>query len=117
MSYPTYLTPVERDVRAEREAQDRKWGEQNHPDGTGPARVWVFTGPAEFVAQTARGECERLFEQDAGTWRDVLLEEVAEVFAEDDPVALRDELIQVAAVAQAWIEAIDRRGGREEATS
>lgn len=30
--------------------------------------------------------------------------------AEKDPVNLRAELIQVAAVAVAWVEAIDRRG-------
>jgi hypothetical protein len=34
---------------------------------------------------------------------------VAEALAEDDPTLLRAELIQVAAVAVAWVEAIDRR--------
>lgn len=39
----------------------------------------------------------------------MLLEEVAEAFAESDDARLRAELVQVAAVAQAWIESIDRR--------
>ncbi|TIH26025.1 NUDIX hydrolase, partial [Subtercola vilae] len=42
-------------------------------------------------------------------WQDILLEEVFEAFAESDTSKLRTELIQVAAVAQQWVEAIDRR--------
>ena len=36
------------------------------------------------------------------------LRTVGEAFAESDPDKLRTELIQVAAVAVAWIESIDR---------
>jgi hypothetical protein len=43
------------------------------------------------------------------TWRDILLEEVYEAFAETDSDRLREELIQVAAVALSWVDAIDRR--------
>jgi len=43
------------------------------------------------------------------SWADILLEEVFEALAEDDPAALRVELIQVAAVAVQWVEAIDRK--------
>lgn len=51
-------------------------------------------------------------------WLHILREEVAEAFAETDPVALRGELVQVAAVAVAWAEAIDRRTvGREPPVS
>ena len=42
------------------------------------------------------------------TWLHILREEVFEAFAEDDPAKLRAELIQVAAVAVQWVEAIDR---------
>lgn len=97
------------EVYAERERQDREWGEQNHPDGTGPEVVWSYTGPASFVAETARHNCQLIAEEGYVTWRDIALEEIAEAFAEDDPAKLRDELVQVAAVAVAWIEAIDRR--------
>ena len=43
-----------------------------------------------------------------GTWADILREEYFEALAETDPARLRVELIQVAAVAVAWVEAIDR---------
>ena len=36
------------------------------------------------------------------------MEEVAEAFEEHDPARLRSELVQVAAVAVAWVEKIDR---------
>ena len=36
-------------------------------------------------------------------------EEVAEAFAESDPARLREELIQVAALAVSWVEKIDAR--------
>jgi malonyl CoA-acyl carrier protein transacylase len=43
------------------------------------------------------------------TWEHILTEEHYEAMAEEDPTRLREELIQVAAVAVAWVEAIDRR--------
>lgn len=43
------------------------------------------------------------------TWKDILNEEFYEAMAEEEPVKLRTELIQVSAVAAAWAEAIDRR--------
>jgi hypothetical protein len=90
------------DIGAERVAQNEKWGEQNHPDGTG-------NRSQQERAEFARRWCESAFESGYGTWADVLNEEVAEAQAERDPAKLRAELVQVAAVAAAWIEAIDRR--------
>lgn len=90
------------EVRGERARQDEKWGEQNHPDGTG-------SDLQRYLAEKDRDYCQRAFEVGLGTWRDVLEEEVSEAFAESDPDALRAELLQVAAVAVAWVEAIDRR--------
>ncbi|WP_435233323.1 hypothetical protein [Micromonospora aurantiaca (nom. illeg.)] len=100
------------EISRERGRQDEKWGEQNHTDGTGPAIVWSYSGPAAYVADSARAECERLFAEGYGSWRDILTEEVAEAYATNDTSELRAELIQVAAVAVAWIEAIDRRAQR-----
>lgn len=97
------------EVAVERARQDAKWGEQNHIDGTGPGLVWAFTGPAAHVRETARAETDRLAAEGLVTWQDILLEEVAEAFAEADEAKLRVELIQVAAVATQWVEAIDRR--------
>ena len=90
-------------IAAERQRQDVKWGEQNHPDGTGLKYDVLMADVAKRACQ-ANGP-------DEDNWRDVLAEEVYEAFAETDPAKLRAELIQVAAVAAAWVEAIDRRGG------
>lgn len=90
------------DVARERMRQDAKWGEQNHPDGTGDPG-------SEAVADIARDICNLAAQTGALAWRDVLREEFFEALAEKDPVKLREELVQVAAVAVAWIEAIDRR--------
>lgn len=99
------------DIRAERAAQNAKWGEQNHPDGTGADIWWNLTGPAHAVRDTARHLTDAHAEGIGGplTWLDILREEVGEAFAEGDPEKLRTELIQVAAVATQWVEAIDRR--------
>jgi hypothetical protein len=92
------------EVAEERARQHAKWGEQNLPNGTG--REWAAD------AQEAREECDRAFSRGFGEWAHVLKEEVYEAFAEDVPERLRAELIQVAAVAVAWVEALDRRAQR-----
>lgn len=80
---------VLRDVHLERHQQDEKWGEQNHEDSY---------------------------------WLGILMEEVGESATDvientlDSHTArLREELVQVAAVAVAWIECIDRRNTRAKA--
>jgi hypothetical protein len=89
------------EVYAERGAQDTKWGEQNHPDGTG--------AHLRELAAVVKQRTQKAAERGKLTWRDILDEEVTEAWAESNPVKLRAELVQVAAVASAWIEAIDRR--------
>jgi hypothetical protein len=117
MGYPSFSVRVEQPVLAEiadeRARQDAKWGEQNHPDGTFPDRVWAWTGPASYVAENVRKNCQELAAEGHVTWLDIALEEVAEAFETEDPAKLRAELVQVAAVAVAWIEAIDRRNAKE----
>lgn len=108
----TGLTGVLDQIAAERDRQDAKWGEQNHPDGTGQH-------PEIIDADVARMVCQSAAEGGYLDWLHILREEVAEAFAESDPAKLRAELVQVAAVAVAWIGAIDRRtapdsGGIEE---
>lgn len=100
------LDRVLADITAEREAQHTIWGVQHHiPDGTGPQ--WTS------LAETARRECEHASETGRLSWRHVLVEEVAEALAENDPARLRYELVQVAAVAVQWIQAIDHRTAGE----
>lgn len=89
------------EVLDERRRQDAKWGEQNHPDGTGGF-------PEEMDAHAAKMVCQNAAEGGYLDWLHILREEVAEAFASVGP-DLRTELIQVAAVAVAWVEAIDRR--------
>lgn len=110
MSWPA-RRQILADVNFERLQQDAKWGEQNHPDGTGP-RVQITqnaAAPAGVLAGLAREECQRAAADGTVTWMHILREEVAEALAADHPGLLRMELVQVAAVCVAWIEAIDRR--------
>ena len=71
-------------IKAERQRQDEKWGVQNH---------------------------------DNKTWLTILMEEVGEAAQEtlrDDPelvMLLVEEIVQVAAVAEAWLESIARNLG------
>lgn len=96
------------EVCAERVRQDDKWGPQNHPDGTGrPGDV--------DMATLDRAKC-KANGPDQDNWRDILQEEISEAFAETDPILLRAELVQVAAVAVAWAQAIDRRQTQQDDT-
>lgn len=80
----TMSLQIVNDVLRERIRQDDKWGIQDHEDG-----IWLAILGEEF------GEVAK------------------EVFEEDHLLRsrrseLREELVQVAAVAIAWIEALDR---------
>lgn len=98
------------EVYGERARQDEKWGEQNHSDGTAANIPWpLFVGDATAAARRAKQRADERAKTGTVTFRDILTEEVAEAYAESDPAKLRAELVQVAAVAVQWIEAIDRR--------
>jgi hypothetical protein len=93
------------EIEEERAQQDAKWGEQNHPDGTGRGKVYLPTPTYERLLQDARSQND----SDRCTFESILREEFCEAVLESDPAKLRAELVQAAAVAVAWIEAIDRR--------
>jgi hypothetical protein len=105
----TGLARVLGDVTAEREAQHAAHGVQHHlADGTGAE--W------RAFAEHMRAECERAAAEGRMTWRHILLEEVAEALAEEEPDRIRGELVQAAAVAVQWLQAIDQRpAGRTRA--
>lgn len=118
------VSTVLAEVAAERARQDAKWGEQNHPDGTGPEshplvvdgakNDLIYPGPlriavANRLAVGFTQSTDAAAREGSLTWRHILLEEVFEALAESDPAKLRRELIQLAAVATQWVEAIDRR--------
>jgi hypothetical protein len=107
------------EVRVERARQDAKWGEQNHPDGTGDwdayRGAWSEGTLKEIrqgKAREAKDYCDRAAKERRLTYRHILDEEVREAFAEDDKAKLRAELLQVAAVAVAWIEKLDREASQ-----
>jgi hypothetical protein len=104
------------EVHAERLRQDAKWGEQNHPDVFDDNR----RDRAHYAAMASYWKQKNANRVEVGNilgtpsdrnaaWDGILLEEVFEALAEEEPGALRAELVQVAAVAVAHIEAIDRR--------
>ena len=76
--------------------------DQKHRDGTGLAGD-------QLRAENAREVCQAMARRGETTWRGVLAEEIAEAFAETDPVLLHTELIQCAAVSQAWLHDLDTR--------
>lgn len=98
------FSEVLEEVLAEREAQDLKWGQQDHDDTDDDSGMWH--APLHELEQAAR----RSLEWDGPTWAAILLEKVGEAFTTSTQADLRAELVQVAAVAVAWVEAIDRRG-------
>lgn len=102
---PSTTGPVLAEVAAERSRQETKWGQQNHPNGTGEKTTpmaEIVRGPGHAKATDSHAKEGTL------TYADIFLEEVFEALAEEDPAKLRTELIQCAAVAVAWAEKIDR---------
>lgn len=112
-----YPRPVWMDVHAERLRQEARWGQQNHPDSYAADDRYTPASYSRSADYWKRVNAERVAEQNAlGTppdrnsaWDGILLEEAFEALAETDPALRRAELIQVAAVAVAMIEALDRR--------
>jgi hypothetical protein len=85
------------EIEQERQSQDAKWGEQHHPNGT-----------SEMFAIHAIMAKEDNDTPSLVSWWSILKEEMFEAASETDEAKLRAELIQVAAVAVAWIEDIDK---------
>ena len=118
---------VMNEVENERYRQHAKWGEQNHPNGTGdyaddltaqdieyiaaatsePGHREAMT-PGAAMAEAAKFIVDYASKNKVVTHAQILTEEFFEALAESDPLKLRAELIQVAAVAVQWIECIDR---------
>ena len=91
------------EISAERDRQDVIHpGTTQIPDGTGG-------GGYETREAIAKHSCDRATREGRLTHAHVFEEEAAEVMAATDPVKLRKELIQVAAVAVKWVEELDRR--------
>ncbi|MFP3990677.1 hypothetical protein U9R90_25070 [Streptomyces sp. E11-3] len=124
-----HLSQVLAEIAAERARQDAKWGEQSHPDldrrdiGIVTRNEYAFRATRWQEINTERatptvtaGRCSGCSEEPHThtAWDGVLLEEVYEALAESDPARLRAELVQVAAVATNYIQAIDRRTAKAQ---
>lgn len=119
MSYPFIFSvpgvgTFAEDIDAERRRQLDKFGDQKHPDLVGDKFIQVearnmFSVLANNYRDINDGTVDTE-DPDEGTldWTGILLEEVYEALAESDPVKLREELIQCAAVIQAWVYDLDR---------
>lgn len=125
MSPPTHALRREalvRDVLTERYRQIARYGqERDYPDAPSAMPEVSATMLQAPPADRAKACCDRAFATGMGTWAHLLTEEFAEAMeaaAESEGVgepataSLRAELVQVAAVALAWLEAIDARGDR-----
>lgn len=103
---------VLKEVLAERERQDSRWGQQNHPVTIDRPHLDCSRSYFRHQYTNRANELKRLNSDDNtyGTlgWDHILLEEVYEALAEANPRKVREELIQVAAVAVAAIESLDR---------
>lgn len=99
------------EVDWERIIQHAKWGEQDWPDAESTFKYWM--GGASYY----RDITEARAKSGSLTYLDILLEEVAEAADEakaGDKVALKAELIQVAAVAVAWVEKLNREAAQQK---
>ena len=93
------------EIADERLRQVERWGQQDHPSigSEGDRKLFAQRADHWKAINDARVGLECL------TWDGILLEEVYEALSEEDDILRREELVQVAAVAAAEIEAIDRR--------
>lgn len=112
MSDTEKFNSIMADVLTEVASSIKKHGEQyGTPLGVGPDQyVLAFTGDdqtAENLAWQAKYWTDFVSTTGEVTWRDILTEEVMEAYAEDDPLLIRGELVQVAAVVVKMIYAID----------
>jgi hypothetical protein len=64
--------------------------------------------PAESVLKNTLKRSRKAV-KNGGCWFDILIEEICEAFVETEPEKQREEMIQVAAIAVAIIEYLDKK--------
>jgi len=97
------LMSLQDEVQDERIRQEKLWGIQRHPDGTGGTR---FTDLATVYTQlNDHGNHPEVGKK----WAHILLEEVYEACSSETVDDLRKELVQVMAVCAAWVQDLDTR--------
>lgn len=109
---PQQMPSVLHQVRNERIAQDAKWGQQDHPDVLPGWHIDDFDIPPQGVAKI---RTDYRTKKGLLTYTDILIEELCEAVeaaCDGNKVELRAELVQVAAVAVAWVEKLDREAAK-----
>ena len=99
-------------VSEERKKQSARYGDNmDNPLGIGSREKWL-SGVSDLDATEIQQALRRDYEQETEgngrlvSWAQLIREEVAEAFQEDDLLVARDELIQVAALAVKLVENI-----------
>jgi hypothetical protein len=111
------------EVNDEMERQIDKWGVQEHPSYKHKDLIGYLDDMADdmpsrnelTITQAAKDLCDSRLGAGECSWQDILNEEFLE--ARDEAIAgnteaLREELIQIAAVALSWVGSIDRETHR-----
>lgn len=94
-------------IMSERMVQNQRWGpKQSHPNHTGSA-LRMTGGRSNHESMIRFQHFNNMYQNPY--WSTILAEEFYEAMNETDPVKLRKELVQVAAVAVSWIEDLDRK--------
>ena len=95
------------EIRAECQRQKNKFGEQNHR----MVALDHYADQYRAMAQSVKKYNDKLTasEERKIAWDSILLEEVWEALGETEPEKQRKEMIQVAAVAVAIVECLERK--------
>lgn len=91
-------------IRMDRREEDKKYGEQSHPDGTGVAE---HANMARLAIEAMDDTIAR--NPDDVTWAGLMTEEYWISMTKEHPEDLRVALIDLCVTAVAWIEDLDRR--------
>lgn len=106
------------EIKAERDRQDAKWGEQNHPLVHKSLSLQLMLGHyGVHHERYAKLVCDTEHREGRGTYGSIIVEELSESLCAayehgNTSPQCREELIQLAAVVVGAIEAIDRKAGR-----
>jgi len=93
------------EIRKERVRQDKKFGLQDHP----MINKDIKKEKLEEDLKKIRFENDFSRPSKGNCWYYIFAEEILEAFSETEPEKQREEMIQVAAVAVAIIECLDRK--------
>lgn len=108
------IDPIEfaKELREERQRQVAKFGEQLDIPSTPPADLRMYRLHIG-TEERCRRQCDKDFAKGEGSWAHVAIEELAEAVDAPDDVRRREELVQLATVCMAWIQAIDHRARQQ----